>query len=435
MKPKHLSDKMFAGTLSSDDVRVKIVGVGGAGNNTADRMQLDPESKIRLAAINTDVQSLETSPIQEKLMIGRSITRGLSAGGDAEVGRKAAEAECDAIGKIIQGMDIIFLCAGLGGGTGSGAAPVVAQIAAEQGALVIAFVTLPFTMEGARRQQQSEFSLNELRKVCHAVMPLPNELLIHDMSENATVLDAFAQADEWVNRGVKSICAMLFQTGLINLDFAMLKQVFANRGGKTLFGLGRGEGEGYVNKAIDDLAICPLLHTPEFARRADSLLVNIVGGTDLSIHEVNTVMTHVTEKFGSQANTVMGAVIDDSYQQFLEICVIGTTDMEGRNYVHTKQKVMRHEPAAAIPMNEEESSSDPNELVLTTASAKQKATRKRAHSSKLRKQEVVFDDQPEFLFIMEDEHRGYFERTDKNMFAGEDLDVPTYMRKKIKLHL
>lgn len=427
---------MFVGKMPSEDVRVKIIGVGGAGNNTADRMQLDPESRIRLAAVNTDVQALESSPIQEKLMIGRSITRGLSAGGDAEVGRQAAEADRDAIAKITQGMDIIFLCAGLGGGTGSGAAPVIAQIAAEQGALVIAFTTLPFAIEGVRRQEQSEIGLNALRKVCHAVMPLPNELLLHHMAEDATVLDAFAQADEWVNRGVKSICSMLFQTGLINLDFAMLKQVFAHRGGKTLFGLGRGQGADCVDKAIDDLAKCPLLHTPEFARRADSLLVNIIGGTDLSIQEVNTVMSRVTEKFGSQSNTVLGAVIDDSYQQYLEICVIGATTMDGRNYVHKKGNVLHQEPAASIPMNEETSNFDAKDLVLTTASADQQATKKRVHHSKLRrKKEVVLDDQPEFLFITEEQHRGYFEKTESNLYAGEDLDVPTYMRKGIKLHL
>jgi len=435
MNPTNTADKMFEGDLSSEDVRIKIIGVGGAGSNAADRFQLDPEPNVRMAVINTDAQALEGSLIEEKLMIGRGITRGLSAGGEADIGRKAAEMDSEAIAKMTQGMDIIFVFAGLGGGTGSGAAPVVAQIAAEQGALVIAFVTLPFTMEGARRKEQAEIGLNELRKVSHAVMPLPNELLLYHMAEDATVLDAFAQADEWVRRGVKSICAMLFQTGLINLDFGMLKKVFVNRGGKTLFGLGRGQGEDCVTEAVNDLTICPLLHTPEFARRADSLLVNIIGGTDLGIKDVNNVMAQLTEKFGSQENTVLGAVIDDSYQQYLEICVIGTTDVEARNYVHNKRHRVNTEAVESIPLHADDSHFDLDDIVLTTASAAERATQKRVHRSKLSKQQPVVEDQPEFMFITEEQHRGYFERTPKNIFAGEDIDVPTYMRKGIKLHL
>lgn len=434
-----MSDKLFNGDVPGEEVRIKIVGIGGAGNNAVDRLQLDPSSSVSLAAINTDAQALESSPLQEKLMIGRGITRGLSAGGDVELAKQAAESDAAAIAKVINGRDIIFLLAGMGGGTGSGVAPVVAKMAAEQGALVIAFVTLPFTMEGAGRKENSDAAMAELRQVCDAVIPLPNDILLQHMPEDATVLDAFAQADEWINRGVKSICAMMFQTGMINLDFATLKKAFVNKGGKTLFGLGRGQGGDYVNEAINDLSLCPLLHTPEFARRADRLLVNVVGGTDLSIKEVNVVMSVLTEKFGSKENTILGAVIDDSLKQHLEICVIGTTDVGGKQFVQKKNKNrILSEPAASIPQNASEDNFNLDELELTTASATQKASKKRVHASKLKRKketEKSLDSQEEFLFITEEEHRGYFEKTDRNVFDGEDLDVPTYLRKGIKVHL
>ena len=235
----------------------------------------------------------------------------MGTGGEAEVGRQAAEADRERIAKIFQGMDLVFIVAGLGGGTGSGAAPVVAQIATEAGALVIAFVMLPFTTEGARRRQLADQALAELRQNCDAVIPLPNDLLLQHLPEDATVLDAFGQADAWIGRAIRSISAILFHTGLINLDFATLRRTFTPRGGKTLFGLGQGAGENCVAEALHDLMLCPLLHTPELSRRADRLLVNIVGGPELSLARVNEIVAAIAEKFGSREQTVLGAVIDE----------------------------------------------------------------------------------------------------------------------------
>jgi len=170
----------------------------------------------------------------------------------------------------------------------------VAEIAAEAGAVVIAFVTLPFSFEGGRRRKQAEEALAELRRVCDAVIPLSNDMLLQEGTESTSVLDSFAQADQWIGRGVKSIWAMLSRTGLINVDFTALRQVFQHRGGKTLFGLGVGDGENPAQAALDDLKNCPLLHTPEYARKADRLLVNITGGADLSLTKVNELMTAIT---------------------------------------------------------------------------------------------------------------------------------------------
>ena len=306
--------------LTDRDLAIKLVGVGGGGSNAVDRLKMDNLDRIQLAVINTDFQALSSSPVQEKLLIGAGITRGLGAGGDPELGRDAAEADREKIAAAVKDQDLVFLVAGMGGGTGSGAAPVVAEAAADQGALVIAFVTMPFSFEGGRRLKQAEEGLNALRRVCDAVIPLPNDVLMQEGADNESVLDSFARADEWIGRGVKSIWAMLFRTGLINLDFATLRQAFQTRGGKTLFGLGRGQGPDAVAEAIGSLKMCPLLATPEFARRADRLLVNITGGTDLTLPKVNELMQAVSEQFGKDSHVVMGAVIDEQLQGGVEVC-------------------------------------------------------------------------------------------------------------------
>jgi len=296
--------------LTDRDIGIKLVGIGGGGSNAVDRLKMENLDRLQLAVINTDFKALSSSPVQDKVLIGTSVTRGLSAGGDPVLGYQAADADREKIADVVRGNDLVFLVAGLGGGTGSGATPVVAEIAREAGALVIAFVTLPFSFEGGRRRKQAEESLDELRKQCHAVIPLSNDLLLQEGTEQTSVLDSFARADVWMGRGVKSIWAMLSQTGLINVDFQALRTAFQTRGGKTLFGLGTGEGENAAEAAFEDLKNCPLLATPEFARKADRLMVNITGGADLSLTKVNQLMTAVTEEFGREAHVIMGAVID-----------------------------------------------------------------------------------------------------------------------------
>ena len=412
--------------LADRNVAIKLIGVGGAGSNAVDRLKMENLGRLQLAVINTDYQALSSSPVQDKVLIGMSVTRGLGAGGDPELGREAAEADREKIATIVKDCDLVFLLAGMGGGTGGGAAPIVAEIAAEQGALVIGFVTLPFSFEGGRRLKQAEEALRALRQVCDAVIPLPNDVLLQEGGENETVLDSFARADEWVGRGVKSIWSMLFKTGLINLDFSTLRQAFQQRGGKTLFGLGEGGGENAVADAIASLQLCPLLHTPEFSRKADRLLVNIIGGTDLTLPKVNEIMSAVAEQFGRDSHIIMGAVIDEEMQNRVEICVLGTSDMGGR--VVATRRPMRTKAQASQP------------------SAASSATGKgAAHELPSRPEPSAGEDpaaaaaaakaqQEEFGFG-ELESRGHFEKTDRNLFDGHDLDVPTYLRKGIKIVL
>ncbi|MBS0663722.1 MAG: cell division protein FtsZ, partial [Verrucomicrobia bacterium] len=405
-------------------IAIKLVGVGGAGSNAVDRLKMENLERLQLAVINTDHQALASSPVQDKVLIGMSVTRGLGAGGDPELGREAAEADREKITAVVKGCDLVFLIGGMGGGTGSGALPVVAELAAEQGALVIAFVTMPFSFEGGRRLKQAEEGLNALRRVCDAVIPLPNDILLQEGAEDSSVLDSFARADEWIGRGVKSIWAMLFKTGLINLDFATLRGVFQQRGGKTLFGLGEGSGENAVADALASLKLCPLLHTPEFSRKADRMLVNLIGGTDLTLPKVNELMTAITEQFGRESHIIMGAVIDEAMQNRVEVCVLGMSDMAGRGLParrplptgRTKVPFTRAGAPPATPAPAA-SSTSPLQTELAAVATPAKAVA-----------------QEEFGFG-EVESRGHFEKTDKNLFDGQDLDVPTYLRKGIKIVL
>jgi cell division protein FtsZ len=430
--------------LTDRNIAIKLVGVGGAGSNAVDRLKMENLERLQMAVINTDYQALSTSPVQDKVLIGTGVTRGLGAGGDPELGREAAEADREKISAVVKDCDLIFLIAGMGGGTGSGAAPIVAEIASETGALVIAFATMPFSFEGGRRIKQAEDGLNALRRVCDAVIPLPNDMLLQEAAEGETALDSFARADAWIGRGVRSIWSMLFRTGLINLDFATLRQVFHQRGGKTLFGLASGSGENPVSDAIESLKLCPLLHTPEFSRKADRLLVNIIGGTDLTLPKVNEIMTAVTDQFGRDSHVIMGAVIDESLQNQVEICVLGTTDVGTRGVSprRTGTSMRARQTTAPFPAASGGGTTPPVATAEATPAAKASPTGKTqpagprtattppaelplsVHAAKAA--------QDEFLFG-EVERRGFFDKTDRNLFEGQDLDVPTYLRKGIKI--
>jgi cell division protein FtsZ len=402
--------------LTDRSIAIKLVGVGGAGSNAVDRLKMENLERLQLAVINTDAQALSSSPVQDKVLIGAGVTHGLGAGGDPELGREAAEADREKIVGVLKDCDLVFLVAGMGGGTGSGAAPIIAEAAAEQGVLVIAFVTMPFSFEGGRRLKQAEESLAAMRRVCSAVIPLPNDMLLQENGNDTGVLEAFARDDEWIGRAVRSIWTMLFRPGLINLDFATFRQAFQARSGKTLFGLGSGDGPDAAAQAIESLRLCPLLHTPEFSRKADRLLVNIIGGTDLTLTMVKELMTAITDQYGKEAHVIIGAVIDERLQQRLEVCVLGTTEMGGRGFTPrhplagargSQSPFVRQLGAKAMPIP-----------------AAPEVKRPPGVPGKLEQNEFTFSGA---------ESRGYFDKTDRNLFEGEDLDVPTYLRKGIKI--
>jgi cell division protein FtsZ len=420
-------DSLFSDKAPLTDLKIKIIGIGGAGTNAVGALQLDVFSAVRLAAINTDAQALESSPITEKLMIGRSVTRGLGAGGEVDIGKAAAESDRDAIAALIGDVDLIILVVGLGGGTGSAAALIVAEVAGKTDALILAFVTLPFSFEGPRRQRIAEEGVGELRKLVHGLIPLPNDVLLQEGEEDTSVRNAFAITDRWIGRGVNSLCAMLLSTGVINLDLGSLRSVFQSQGGKTIFGTGVATGVDYVKDALDDLMLCPLLHLGDRPAQLDRILVNVIGGADLPITRVNEIVSQVSKRFGSREDIVFGVVLDGSRTQSLEICVLGKAEME-RQDVPVKKAKVTDAPSPVETMQG---------LGLQSEMAQDELRLLRpVHLSKLAsRRKSTSEDQDEFTFNEVDAQRGYFEKTDRNDYKDEDLDVPTYLRRGIKIKL
>ena len=392
-------DPLVEGQLPEGGLRIKIIGVGGAGTNAVDRIKLEDLEQVHLTAVDTDSQVLASSPVEESFLLGRTVTLGKSSGGSVDKGRMAAQADADGLRRLVEGVDLVFLLAGLGGGTGSGAAPVLADLAVEEGALVIAFVALPFQREGSSRMSRAKTALDELQKSCHAVITMPNDLIFKQVDESATLMEAFAMADKWIKLGVHSIWSMLFNTGLINVDFSTLQSALAAPGGRTLFGTGYGKGEDLVEQALRDLEKCPLLHLPETGtiKDTDQLIVNLTGGPDLTMSMVNKVMDAVSDKFNCRNSIVMGASIDGSFYNQLRITVMGT--MRRTPSVKGYAPV----PAASIPPNE-------------PATAPLKRSEEAATGNPVKKK------QEEFAFPRAEENRGYFEKTQRNIHEGVDLD-------------
>lgn len=410
----------------STHLNIKIMGIGGAGTNVVQKLQLGDFGTVRLAAVNTDAQALANCSIPEKLMIGGSVTRGLGTGGELDVGKAAAESDREAIATLIGDLDLLILIVGLGGGTGTATAALVAEIAAGTNVLLLTFATLPFSFEGSRRLRIAEEGLCELRKSVHGLIPLPNDVLLQEGDDHTSVLDAFAIADQWIGRGVQALCAMLLKTGLINQDFASLRSVFQTPGGKTIFGIGRASGGDYVKDALDDLFLCPLLHMADRPKRLDRMLIQVIGGADLSMSQVNEMVSLVAKRLGSREDLVLGAVIDDTGSHSLEICVLGKAEME-RNAPARNAKATKLPSSAKVR---------PMPVLESEIAGHDSPSVPRVHTSKLtKKKSVVSANQDEFNFSEVDDQRGYFEKTDRNDYKNEDLDVPTYLRRGIKIKL
>lgn len=382
---------------------------------------------MHFAVVNTDAQALSASLVEEKVAIGRTITRGLGAGGEVEIGRRAADVDRAALDRLFDDTDLVFLVVALGGGTGSGAAPVVARAAAEKGAMVIAFATMPFSWEGDRRMRQARESLEELRAACEAVIPLHNDMLLQGEGADDAVVNAFDRANIWISRGLNAVCCMMHRTGLINIDFATLKSAFPVRGGRTLFGVASATGENRYREVAEQLVNCPLLYTKDAVRAADTLVINIVGGPGLSLGRVNEIVEAVKEKFGGKENTVLGAVIDESLADTLEVCVLGSAGIARRMRVSPAR---RPDGIRSAPKSEdiEEFSGDTDPLVALPEASEErvlpKVTPKGDTAGPV--------DQEEFSFGHES---GDYFAGSHSVIDGQDLDVPTYQRRHIRIRL
>ena len=298
---------------------IKVVGIGGGGVNTVNRMIEQGLKGVEFIAINTDAQALLMCDADVKLEVGRELTRGLGAGADPEVGRKAAEDHAEDIEEVLKGADMVFVTAGEGGGTGTGGAPVVAKIAKSIGALTIGVVTRPFTFEGRRRANQADLGINALREEVDTLIVIPNDRLLSISDRNVSMLDAFNSADQVLLSGVQGITDLITTPGLINLDFADVKSVMQGAG-SALMGIGSARGEDRAVQAAEYAISSPLLEAS--IDGAQGVLLSVQGGSDLGLFEINEAARLVQEAAHPEANIIFGAVIDDSLGDEVRVTVI-----------------------------------------------------------------------------------------------------------------
>jgi len=301
--------------------QIKVVGVGGGGNNAINRMIEGGLKGVEFLAVNTDKQALFLSKANTKIQIGDKLTRGLGAGSDPEIGQKAAEENRDEIAQALKGADMVFVTAGMGGGTGTGAAPVVASVAKELGVLTVGVVTKPFTFEGRKRMIQAEKGIQQLKENVDTLVIIPNDRLLQVIQKNTSIVESFKMADDILKQGVKGISDLIAVPGLVNLDFADVKTIMANTGIAHM-GIGHASGENRAEEAAKQAIHSPLLETS--IEGARGVLLNITGGADLGLLEVNAAAELVQKSADPEANIIFGAVIDENMSDELMITVIAT---------------------------------------------------------------------------------------------------------------
>jgi cell division protein FtsZ len=301
---------------------IKVVGIGGGGVNAVNRMIEEGLKGVEFIAINTDAQALLMSDADVKLDVGRELTRGLGAGANPDVGRKAAEDHREEIEEVLKGADMVFVTAGEGGGTGTGAAPVIADIAKNEiGALTVGVVTRPFSFEGAQRGRQAQDGIDRLREQVDTLVVIPNDKLLSTVDRHTTILDAFRAADDVLRQGIQGITDLITIPGMINLDFADVRTVMHDAG-TALMGIGTAGGESRAVEAAREAISSPLLE--ESVEGANGILLNITGGGDLGLFEVNEAAEIVNSAADGDANIIFGAVIDDSMGDDVRVTVIAT---------------------------------------------------------------------------------------------------------------
>jgi cell division protein FtsZ len=300
---------------------IRVVGVGGAGLNAVNRMIEAGISQVEFIAVNTDIQQLKQCEAPIKLHIGRDLTQGLGSGADPDIGRRAAEEAEDQIKHVLRGSDMVFVTAGEGGGTGSGAAPVVAKLARDVGALTVGIVTMPFRFEGTRRRVQAETGAEDLREVCDTVILIPNDRLLEVLDRSTSMLDAFRIADDVLRQGVQGICDLITMPGLINLDFADVRTVMSDAG-TALMGIGFATGENRAHEAAERALRSPLIDTELVGARG--ILLSIAGGEDLTLLEVNEAAEVIRRGATEETNIIFGATIDERLAGQVWVTVIAT---------------------------------------------------------------------------------------------------------------
>jgi len=335
---------MFEFDMELDQLaQIKVIGVGGGGSNAVNRMIENGVKGVEFITVNTDAQALHTAKSEHRLQIGDKLTRGLGAGANPEVGKKAAEESRELIMNTLRGADMVFVTAGMGGGTGTGAAPVIAEIAKECGALTVGVVTRPFTFEGRKRSLQAEQGIAALKEKVDTLIVIPNDRLLEIIDKKTPMLEAFREADNVLRQGVQGISDLIATPGLINLDFADVKTIMTERG-SALMGIGVATGENRAAEAAKKAICSPLLETS--IEGARGVLMNITGGNNLSLYEVNEAADIVHAASDIEVNLIFGAVIKEELKDEIVVTVIAT----GFDYVPApKQPQLNRRPGQAQP--------------------------------------------------------------------------------------
>ena len=307
---------------------IKVIGIGGAGNNAVNRMVESGIKGVEFITVNTDRQALLLSKAPSKIQIGEKITRGLGAGANPDIGAQAAEESKSEIAEALRGADMVFVTAGMGGGTGTGAAPIVAATAKEMGILTIGVVTKPFTFEGKKRLSQAERGVESLKGKVDTLVVIPNDKLLQIIDRKTSIVEAFKMADDVLRQGVQGISDLIAIPGLVNLDFADVKTIMLNTG-MAHMGIGRASGENRAEDAAKQAVQSPLLETS--IEGARGVIINITGGTNLGLHEVNTAAELIQRSVDPEANIIFGAVIDESLDEDILVTVIATGFENDRN--------------------------------------------------------------------------------------------------------
>ena len=330
--------------------RIKVIGVGGGGNNAVNRMIAAGLKGVEFIGINTDAQALQMSRAAEKIQIGVKLTKGLGAGANPEIGHNAAEESREEIGQAIKGADMVFVTAGMGGGTGTGAAPIVAQIAKEMGILTVGVVTKPFTFEGRVRMQHAERGVANLKEVVDTLVTIPNDRLLQIAEKKTSIVEAFMIADDVLRQGVQGISYLIAVPGLVNLDFADVKTIMQNTG-LAHMGIGRASGDSRAEEAAKMAIHSPLLETS--IEGARGVLLNITGGPDLGIFEVNLAAELVQKSADPDANIIFGAVIDENLKDEIIITVIATGFDDGPSIKKQIKKPLKKDDIPVIDRERE----------------------------------------------------------------------------------
>lgn len=323
---------------AAENAEIKVIGVGGGGSNAVNRMIEANLTGVEFIAANTDAQALTNSNAKIKIQLGDKLTKGLGAGANYEIGKKAAEEDRDHIAEVLEGADMVFITAGMGGGTGTGAAPIVAEVAREVGALTVAVVTKPFVFEGRKRANAAELGIKNLKDRVDAIIVIPNDKLLQISQENVTMLEAFGFADDILRQGVQGISDLITVPGLINTDFADVKTIMS-LAGSALMGIGTASGENRAVTAAQMAISSPLLESS--IEGAKGVLLNITAGPDLGIHEVHKACSIVQEVVDPDANIIFGHAVNEDMGDTLKITVIATGfGEEVRSNADPKRRIM-----------------------------------------------------------------------------------------------